>query len=192
MRVTNYSVLVLAFGAFLCGVAVHPVLMFFGKSIFQSGCFIYLIICIGVFFFTLGTGFRASLQSFVSASVPKASLATLFVAMGVVDTLGTLIAAPTLAFSLAKGIGIGRGIGGPGSPGGGTGSPPRLPDEGDDEPEDVSKWIGLPYLIASAAFLFMGVCTLSLSVEKAEAHGAANRSDREASADRESNSDSDA
>ncbi|KAL9107419.1 MAG: hypothetical protein Q9227_007703 [Pyrenula ochraceoflavens] len=162
-KIAKYSALWLTIGTFLCGVAAHPVMIF-----------------IGLFFFTLGMGFRASLQSFLSASVPKASLATLFVGIGVIDTLGHLLIAPALAFTLAKGIG--GGIGGPGNPGGGAGSLPGQPDD-DEEPNHVSKWVGLPYVISSVAFLVTTFCTMGLSVEKAEAHAESNRLGRQDDAD---------
>lgn len=154
--VARFSVIFLAVGSLICGLAFSPLLMAFG------------LLC-----FTVGYGYRAALQSFMSASVQSRSLATLYVLISVADIVGNLLAAPLLASTLARGIrgGEKRAIGGPGGPGGEIpGAPPGDPgDEEGDPAKVVSKWIGLPYLVAAALFLVTGLCTMGLSVEKAEA-----------------------
>lgn len=116
-------------------------------------------------------------------------MARLYVAVSVIDTVGNLVAAPLLAVTLARGIRAGgeRGIGGLDDAGGGVlGKTTMTPlsvgepdDDGTGERGPVSRWIGLPYLVAAVAFLVTWFCTMTLSVKEAEGFLEVNRREEE-------------
>lgn len=137
---------------------------------------------LGLLIYTLGFGYRAALQSFMTASVPRGSVATLYVAVSVVDTVGSLVAAPLMAVTLARGIR--RGSGGGATPGG------KIPVGGNPSPPPggggagvgggkgpTSRWIGLPYLVAAVVYVLMGLSTMGMNVRDAEACAERNRGD---------------
>lgn len=57
--------------------------------------------------FTAGSGFRQSLQSFLTGSVEPEEITLLYTSISILDSLGSLVAAPLLGSLLAAGIHIG-------------------------------------------------------------------------------------
>ncbi|KAL9622721.1 MAG: hypothetical protein Q9160_003031 [Pyrenula sp. 1 TL-2023] len=178
--ITRTSVIFLALGCLIFGLAATPSPML-----------------LGLFVYTLGFGYRPALQSFMTASVPRGSVATLYVAVSVVDTVGSLVAAPLLAVTLARGIRGGNGGGdSPGGKipvGGNPIPPPRGGGAGNGEggKGPSSRWIGLPYLVAAAAYVLMGLFTMGMDVREAEACAERNRGEEQGEDEPEGMDDTD-
>lgn len=117
LKIIRGSAPFLTIGCFLLGWASTP-------SLFITAIVIY----------TMGAGFRVTLESFLASTVRSDQLATLYVAISVIDTMGTFVASPLLAATFAKGL----HMGGP--------------------------WIGLPFIATSIIYLFCGVLTAFLSL----------------------------
>jgi len=77
--------------------------------------------------YTLGLGLPSAVQSFATGAVSPAHISILYVAIGMADTIGSLIAAPLLASSFSLGLKLGGG------------------------------WIGLPFFISAVLFVFIGL-----------------------------------
>lgn len=99
------SVVLLMFGAFIIGLAATPVLMIIGVGVLA-----------------LGSGYTILIRSLLASVVEKHQIGTLYTIIGVLETVGILIAGPLLAFSYRVGLAW----------------------EG--------AWIGLPYIVAGGLF----------------------------------------
>ncbi|PWY87875.1 MFS general substrate transporter [Aspergillus sclerotioniger CBS 115572] len=81
------SVVFLAAGPLIMGLASHPGML-----------------VLGLMLFIMGTGFRQSVQSYLTGAVPPENITLLYTSITVLDALGSLAAAPLLAYTLAAGI----------------------------------------------------------------------------------------
>lgn len=78
--------------------------------------------------FTLGSGYRQSLQSFMTSLAEPDQVAMLYTLMLIVDALASFIASPLLATMLAVGL-----------------STSNVP-------------VGLPFLVCAALYMLSGIC----------------------------------
>ena len=87
---------------------------------------------------SLGTGYYSAIRSFVTSLVEKDEIGLLYSVIGMIDSVGTLVATPlvTIAFS----FGVRRG----------------------------GLLMGLPFFVVGALFAICGVVTWSLGVGKEE------------------------
>ncbi|OOF96619.1 hypothetical protein ASPCADRAFT_129694 [Aspergillus carbonarius ITEM 5010] len=81
------SIVFLALGPLIMGLASRPG-----------------VLVLGLMLFIMGTGFRQSVQSYLTGAVPPENIALLYTSITVLDALGSLAAAPLLAYTLAAGI----------------------------------------------------------------------------------------
>lgn len=77
---------------------------------------------LGLITYTAGTGFNASVRTLVTGMVPPASIARLYTAIAITETVGGLIAGPSYSLVFQIGLGIGGG------------------------------WLGLPFMTSAALF----------------------------------------
>ena len=104
---------------------------------------------IAIMFYTLGTGFRGALESFLASLVRPDEMATLYVAVSVVDTMGEGIV--DVAFAAIYGVGLKKG---------------HRDDNRGGGRNDF--YLGLPFLFASLLFAVSGILSGFLRVKKAE------------------------
>ena len=109
--ITRWSIVPLLAGSLLLGFAGN------GAAISMS-----------LALYTLGLGLPSAVQSFATAYVSPAQVSILYVALGMSNTLASLIAAPLLASSFSLGLKLG------------------------------GAWIGLPFWVSALLYVAVGVC----------------------------------
>ncbi|PYI07462.1 MFS general substrate transporter [Aspergillus sclerotiicarbonarius CBS 121057] len=85
------------------------------------------VLVLGLLIFIMGSGFRQSIQSYLTGAVPPENITLLYTSITVLDALGSLAAAPLMAYMLAIGIQAG------------------------------GMAIGLPFVLAAALYALVGV-----------------------------------
>jgi MFS-type transporter involved in bile tolerance (Atg22 family) len=98
----------------------------------QSSCFLALIIG------SLGTGYYSAIRSFVTSLVEKDEVGLLYTVIGMIDSIGTLIATPLVTVAFAFGVRRGGLL------------------------------MGLPFFIVGGLYLFSGIMTWRLEVGKGD------------------------
>lgn len=93
-------------------------------------------------FYTLGLGLPSAVQSFATAYVSPAHVSILYVAFGMANTLGSLIAAPLLALTFSLGLRLG------------------------------GNWMGLPFWVSGLLYVAVGACVWSILRIKVKKSGA--------------------
>lgn len=119
LRVARASVPFLVMGCTLLGWAADPPLFILALVIY-----------------VLGSGFRGALEAFLASAVRPDQMATLYVAISVVDTLGLMLCSPLLAVTFAQGLHRG------------------------------GAWIGLPFLSMAALYAVSALLTGFLRVRR--------------------------
>jgi len=87
---------------------------------------------------SLGTGYYSAIRSFVTSLVEKDEVVLLYTVIGMIDSVGTLVATPLVTVAFAFGVRRGGLL------------------------------MGLPFFIIGGLYLFSGVMTWRLEVEKGD------------------------
>ncbi|GKZ27451.1 hypothetical protein AbraIFM66951_005296 [Aspergillus brasiliensis] len=87
LRMAKGSIVFLIVGPLLMGLAPHPG-----------------VLILGLLLFIMGSGFRQSVQSYLTGAIPPENVTLLYTSITVLDALGSLAAAPLMAYMLSMGI----------------------------------------------------------------------------------------
>ncbi|PYH35598.1 MFS general substrate transporter [Aspergillus neoniger CBS 115656] len=87
LRMAKGSTVFLVVGPLLMGLAPHSV-----------------VLILGLLIFIMGSGFRQSVQSYLTGAIPPENVTLLYTSITVLDALGSLAAAPLMAYMLSLGI----------------------------------------------------------------------------------------